>query len=81
MTIGVNEDITFRVESNDTMFQLDDEEVRLGRGTAVAVTDPAVRRSATALNSVAMLLIVGAGSDQFRSTLNTDHFDDIPRPE
>jgi quercetin dioxygenase-like cupin family protein len=63
------------------VFQLDGEEVRVGRRSAVAVTDPAVRRSATALNSEAMLLIVGAGRDQFKSTWNTDHFSDILRPE
>ena len=71
----------YLVLEGEVVFQLDGEEVRVGRRTAVAVTDPTIRRSATALNSEAMLLIVGAGSDQFRSTWNTDHFSDIPRPE
>ena len=62
-------------------FQLDGEEARLGRGTAVAVTDPAVRRSARALSSGARLLIVGAGNDPFTSSWNPDHFSEIPRPE
>jgi quercetin dioxygenase-like cupin family protein len=62
-------------------FDLDGEEVRLGRGSVVAVTDAAVRRQATALTSGAPLLIVGAGDEPFRSTWSPDHFSDIPQPE
>ena len=69
------------VLEGEIVFQLDGEEARLDRGTAVAVTDPTVRRSAKALSSGARLLIVGAGSDPFRSTWNPDHFSEIPRPE
>jgi hypothetical protein len=69
------------VLDGEVAFQLDGEEARLGRGAAVAVTDPAVRRSATALDSGASLLIVGAGDHPFRSTWNRDHFADISRPE
>ena len=36
------------VLEGEVVFQLDGEEARLDRGTAVAVTDPAVRRSARA---------------------------------
>lgn len=71
----------YLVLEGEVAFHLNGEEARLGRGTAVAVTDPAVRRKATALTSEAMLLIVGAGHDLFRSTWNPDHFSDIPRPE
>jgi hypothetical protein len=69
------------VLEGEVVFQLDGEEARLDRGTAVAVTDPAVRRSARALTSGVRLLIVGAGYDQFSSTWNPDHFSEIPRPE
>jgi hypothetical protein len=69
------------VLEGEIVFQLDGEEARLDRGTAVAVTDPTVRRSAKALNSGARLLIVGASSDPFRSTWNPDHFSEIPGPE
>ena len=69
------------VLEGEVVFQLDGEEARLDRGTAVAVTDPAVRRSARALTSGARLLIVGAGYDKFSSTWNPDHFSEIPRPE
>ena len=62
-------------------FQLDGEEARLDRGSAVAVTDPSVRRSATAQREGTALLIIGAGPETFRSTWNPGHFSDIPRPE
>jgi len=71
----------YLVLEGEVVFQLDGEEARLDRGTAVAVTDPAVRRSARALSSGARLLIVGAGNDPFRSTWNQHHFSEIPRPE
>lgn len=71
----------YLVLEGEVAFQLDGEEVRLGRSSAVAVTDPAVRRQATALTSGATLLIVGASDDPFRSTWNPDHFSDIPQPE
>ena len=63
------------------VFELDGEEAHLDRGTAVAVTEPSVRRSARALIAGTTLLIIGAGSEAFRSTWNPDHFSDIPRPD
>jgi hypothetical protein len=71
----------YLVLEGEVVFGLDGEDARLGRGTAVAVTDPAVRRRATALSSGAMLLIVGACDGSFRSTWNPAHFSEIPRPE
>lgn len=62
------------------VFELDGEQVRLDRGTALAVTDPSVRRSATAVTSGTAVLIVGASSEPFKSTWNPNHFSDIPRP-
>jgi quercetin dioxygenase-like cupin family protein len=61
-------------------FQLDEEPARVERGTALAVTDPSVRRSARALVAETTLLVVGAGNDRFSSTWNAAHFGDIPRP-
>jgi hypothetical protein len=63
------------------VFELDGERARLDRDTAVAVTDPSVRRSARALTAGTTLLIVGAGREAFRSTWNPAHFSDIPRPD
>ena len=78
---GTADSKSYVVLEGEIVFQLDGEEARLDQGTAVAVTDSTVRRSAKALNSGARLLIVGAGSDPFRSTWNPDHFSEIPRPE
>ena len=61
-------------------FQLDGEEAHVGRGSAVAIADPSVRRSATAFGEGTALLIIGAGPETFRSTWNPSHFSDIPRP-
>jgi hypothetical protein len=63
------------------VFELDGEQAHLDRGTAVAVTDPSVRRSARALIAGTTLLIIGASSEAFRSTWNPAHFGDIPRPD
>jgi hypothetical protein len=62
------------------MFELDGEHARLDKGTALAVTDPSVRRSARAVTPGTALLIIGADGEPFRSTWNATHFDDIPRP-
>lgn len=69
------------VLEGEVAFRLDGDEARLGRGSALAVTDPSVRRSATALREGTALLIIGAGPEAFRSTWNPSHFSDIPRPE
>jgi len=70
----------YLVVEGEVAFQLDGEEARLGRGAALAVTDPSVQRSATALSERTALLIVGAGPGPFTSTWNQSHFSDIPRP-
>ena len=61
-------------------FDLDGEEVHLDRGEVLAVTDPAVRRHATALTAGTMLLVVGSPDGPFASSWNPAHFADIPRP-
>jgi uncharacterized cupin superfamily protein len=63
----------------EAAFVLDGEEARVEKGTALAVTDPSVRRSARALISGTALLIIGAADGPFRSTWNPTHFSDIPR--
>ena len=65
----------------EAVFELDGEQAHLDRGTALAVTDPSVRRSARALTSGTALLIIGASNEPFKSTWNRDHFSDIPRPD
>ena len=71
----------YLVLAGETVFELDGEEVYVEPGTAVAVTDPSVRRSAKALTPGTLLLIVGAGHSAFVSTWNQIHFHDIPRTE
>ena len=61
-------------------FELDGEETRVQRGEALAVTDPGVRRRATALTAGTMLLVVGSANGPFESTWNAAHVADIPRP-
>jgi hypothetical protein len=71
----------YLILEGEAAFQLDGEEAHLDRGTALAVTDPSVRRSAKAVTSGTALLVVGAGSGPFASTWNLAHFNDIPRPD
>ena len=70
----------YLVLAGEVAFELDGEHARLGRDSAVAVTDPSVRRSATALTDGTSLLVIGAGAKTFRSTWEPSHFGDIPRP-
>ena len=70
----------YLVLEGEAGFELDGEHARLERGSALAVTDPSVRRSATALRGGTSLLVIGAGAGAFRSTWNPGHFSDIPRP-
>jgi hypothetical protein len=71
----------YLVLEGEAVFNLDDKQAHLDRGTVLALTDPAVRRSARAVTSGTALLIVGASSEPFKSTWNPDHFGDIPRPD
>ena len=71
----------YLVLEGEVEFRLDGEGARFGRGFAVAVTDPSVRRSASALREGTALLIIGAGPATFSSTWKSGHFSDIPRPD
>ena len=74
------QELYFILEGRAT-FELDGEQARLDRGTALAITEPSVRRSAKALSRGTTLLIIGAGRSPFRSTWNASHFTDILRPD
>jgi hypothetical protein len=71
----------YLVLEGDALFELDGEEAQLDRGTALAVTEPSVRRSVTATSPGTTLLVVGAGRTPFTSTWNSSHFADLPRPD
>jgi hypothetical protein len=68
------------VLEGSALFRLDEEQAQLDRDTAIAVTDPSVRRSVKALIAGTTLLVIGASGDTFSSTWNPAHFSDIPRP-
>jgi uncharacterized cupin superfamily protein len=71
----------YLILEGQAVFELDGESVDVEAGSAVAVTEPAVRRSATALIPGTRLLVVGASAGRFASTWHASHFSDIPRPE
>ena len=77
---GSGQQELYVILEGEALFHLDGEEARLRRGTALAVTDPSVRRSARAVTEGTTLLVVGAGTTPFASTWNPGHFSDIPRP-
>ena len=70
----------YLVTEGRAAFALDGETLEADAGTAIAVTDPAVRRGATALEPRTTLLVVGAGDGPFVSTWDPGHFAGIPRP-
>ena len=78
---GSGQQELYLVLDGSAAFELDGEEARLARGDALAVTDPGVRRSATALTAGTTLLVVGAAEGPFESTWNPAHFAEVPRPE
>ena len=78
---GSGQQELYLVLEGEVGFELDGEEARLERGSALAVTDPSVRRTATALRDGTSLLVIGASAQPFRSTWDAGHFSDIPRPD
>ena len=71
----------YLVLDGEALFELDGEPVAAPRGTAVAVTDPAVRRRALAQSSGTALLVVGVRPGCFEGTWRPDHFADVPTAE
>jgi len=69
------------VLEGEAEFDLAGERVRAGRGTIIAVTDPAVKRRAVARVKGTMLLTIGAGEGTFSTTWKQSHFNDIPRAD
>jgi hypothetical protein len=71
----------YLVLEGQALFELDGDQVQVGKWAAVAVIDPSVRRSARAGTAGTTLLAIGAGDKPFASTWDASHFDDIPRPD
>jgi hypothetical protein len=77
---GSGQQELYLVLTGRALFELDGERAEVGARTAVAVTDPSVRRSARALEAGTSVLVVGAAAGPFVSTWDATHFDGIPRP-
>ncbi len=63
-------------------FTLDDQEVQASAVSFVAVPDPAVRRSAVAVEDATLLLAIGAPAGPgFETTWRAENFEQVPRAE
>jgi hypothetical protein len=69
----------YLVLEGEADFELDGERVHAARGTAVAVIDPSVQRSAVALGPGTTLLAIGSRPGAFETTWRESHFSDLPR--
>ena len=68
------------VTEGSARFRVGEVEQVVSAGSVVALRDPAVRRSATALTAGTMVLAIGApAGDGFESTWNASHFEGIER--
>ena len=71
----------YLVLEGEADFELAGEQVRATKGTAIAITDPTVRRRAVAYAPGTMLLAVGASQGPFSSTWRGSHFENVPRAD
>ncbi len=78
---GSGQQELYLVLDGSAAFELDGEEVRLEQGDALAVTDPGVRRSATALTAGTTLLVVGAAEGPFAVHVEPRALCGSPAPE
>jgi quercetin dioxygenase-like cupin family protein len=63
-------------------FTLDEQEVQASGVSFVAVPDPAVSRSAVAVENGTVLLAIGAPAESgFATTWRAEHFERVPRAE
>ena len=78
---GSGHEEVYIVTAGRVRFTLDGEQVEGAAGTVVAVRDPAVRRSALALEAGAAILAVGSRPGCFESTWRPEHTASVPRHE
>ena len=77
---GSGQEELYVVIAGRARFTLDGEDVDVGAVSVVAVPDPAVLRSALALEAGTSILAVGGEPRAgFRSTWNERHFERVPR--
>jgi len=77
-TASGQEELYVVLEGSAT-FALDGEPIAAVRGTAVAVTEPSVTRSATAGSAGTAVLVIGVRPGCFESTWRESHFVHVPR--
>jgi hypothetical protein len=71
----------YLVLEGEAEFELAGERIRATKGTAIAVTDPAVSRRAVASAPGTTLQAVGASEGPFSTTWRTSHFENVPRAD
>jgi hypothetical protein len=76
---GSGQEELYVVLEGSARFDLDGEPVAAERGTAIVVTEPSVRRSATASSAGTAVLVVGVRPGCFDSTWRESHFVGVPR--
>jgi len=76
---GSGQEELYLVLDGEARFVLDGETVAARRGTAVAVTDPAVERRVVARSAGTSLLVVGVRPGSFETTWRREHFAEVPR--
>jgi hypothetical protein len=76
---GSGQEELYLVLGGEVAFTVDGEAFAARRGTAVAVVEPSVRRSAVARSADAALLAVGARPGCFATTWRESHFSGVPR--
>ena len=70
------------VISGGARFELDGEELTAPAVTVVSVTDPGVRRAATAIEPETQIVAIGSrAQDAFASSWRADHFEGVPTAE
>ena len=75
---GSGQEELYIVLAGVVRFALEGEETDVLPTGVVAVTDPAVRRSATSAAGGTLLLAVGGAPGSFRTTWRTQHFERVP---
>ena len=75
---GSGQEELYLVTAGRARLTLEGEELVAGPGTIVAVSDPGVRRSATALEAGTTLFAVGCRPGCFESTWRPEHYAGLP---
>ena len=76
---GSGQEELYLVIRGSVRFALDDQRRDAEAVTVVAIPEPAVRRSAVALDDQAMLLALGAPPGDYRSTWRQAWFERVPK--